>query len=225
MLGLRLLNRSVAASTSTSVGCTINTARLTSQRHFSLSRALKEEKSNDTPDSTQPSTEADSTLRWRGVAKLAESTATAELPERLSSLRLDEQNARLWTVALRSVSPNSDIPKSAYELSVATRKRTELEEMEHTWSSRKIYGPDHNAVPSAGRSVPVAKGDLARAMANLNSIFRINNVRTELRLGERYEKPNQKRRRLASERHRRRFAHMVREKVQLVSSMRIHALF
>lgn len=213
MFGLRLLNRSVTASTSMSVGSTINATRLTSQRHFSLSRVLKEEKSNDNLDSA----ETDSTLRWRGVAKLAESTKTAELPDKLSPNRLQERNARLWTVALRSVSPNSDIPTSAYELSEATRKRTELEEMEHNWSNRKIYGPDNNAVPSDGRSVSVTKGDLARAMANLNSIFRVNNVRTELRLGERYEKPNQKRRRLASERHRRRFAHMVREKVQLVS--------
>ena len=43
-----------------------------------------------------------------------------------------------------------------------------------------------------------------------------NNVRRELKLNERYEKPNQMRRRKRSERHRRRFADMVRKKVQLV---------
>ena len=51
---------------------------------------------------------------------------------------------------------------------------------------------------------------------NLMGTLRRNNVRRELRLEERYEKPNQKRRRLRSERHRRRFADMIRKKVQLV---------
>ena len=46
--------------------------------------------------------------------------------------------------------------------------------------------------------------------------LRRNNVRRELKLTERYEKPNQMRRRKRSERHRRRFADMIRKKVQLV---------
>lgn len=72
--------------------------------------------------------------------------------------------------------------------------------------------------PSAGRTVLLdgRQVDVNRAMSVLNQVIRRNNIRSELRLGERYEKPNQKRRRLRSERHRRRFANMVREKVKLV---------
>lgn len=45
-----------------------------------------------------------------------------------------------------------------------------------------------------------------------------NKVVQELKMGERYEKPNQERRRKMSERHRRRFADMIRQKVRLVSA-------
>lgn len=45
-----------------------------------------------------------------------------------------------------------------------------------------------------------------------------NKVMLELRRGSRYEKPNQMRKRKASEAHRRRFADMIRQKVKLVSS-------
>ena len=51
---------------------------------------------------------------------------------------------------------------------------------------------------------------------SLMATLRRNNVRRELKLTERYEKPNQMRRRKRSERHRRRFADMIRKKVQLV---------
>lgn len=63
------------------------------------------------------------------------------------------------------------------------------------------------------------KSDVGIAYSKLMSMLAKNNVRKELRLEEHYEKPNQKRRRLKSERHRRRFAAAVREKVQLVSDL------
>ncbi|PWN36798.1 uncharacterized protein FA14DRAFT_186976 [Meira miltonrushii] len=215
MFGIRLLNRSAIASTSTPIACTSSAARWTSQRHFSLTRILKEEKSNESTNSSQSSTgtnkEAEiASAQWRDVGRLAQDTTTEDIRS------LNEKSMQLWRNALKSVgAPPSQSPLSVRSFEQAARKRTHLEEMEHQWKNRKILGPDRNAIPSDGRSVPVRQ-DLSRAMANLNSIFRVNNIRTELRLGERYEKPNQKRRRLASERHRRRFAHMVREKVQLI---------
>jgi ribosomal protein S21 len=221
MFGIRLLSRSAIASTSTSLACTSNATRWTSQRHFSLSRILNEEKSNDKTFSSQSSTEKQNRNpepQWKEVADLAQSTAKEGISLKPQSHIDPEKNARLWKMALMSVAPSSHIPQSSHELAQAARKLSEFEQMEDTWRKRKTYGPDRPALPSDGRSIAVSSGgDFARAMTNLNSIFRVNNIRTELRLGERYEKPNQKRRRLASERHRRRFAHMVREKVQLVS--------
>lgn len=220
MFGIRLLNRSAIASTSTSIACASNTTRWSSQRHFSLTRSLKEEKSNETTSSSQSSTntnnEAESaSLKWRNVGQLAQSTTTEGIRARPE---LNDRNVALWRNALRSVSaPQSHTPLSSHSLAQAAKRRTQFEEMEHEWQTRKVQGPERNALPSDGRSVTVINHDLGRAMSNLNNIFRVNNIRNELRLGERYEKPNQKRRRLASERHRRRFAHMVREKVQLVS--------
>jgi ribosomal protein S21 len=66
-------------------------------------------------------------------------------------------------------------------------------------------------IDQAGRNVAVGYKIL---MATLNR----NAVRRELKLTERYEKPNQMRVRKKSERHRRRFAEMIREKVKLVST-------
>lgn len=64
------------------------------------------------------------------------------------------------------------------------------------------------------------QADPARAYAQLAVLLRRNNVRQELRLQQRYEKPNEERRRKKSERHRRRFADMVRRKVQLVMAIK-----
>jgi small subunit ribosomal protein MRP21 len=59
----------------------------------------------------------------------------------------------------------------------------------------------------SGRTVLIRKGEgVAQAYARLQSILRINNVRKELKLVERHEKKGEKRRRLRSERWRRKFA-------------------
>jgi len=47
-----------------------------------------------------------------------------------------------------------------------------------------------------------------------------NSIKKELRLGEFYEKPSDRKRRLAMERHRRRFQELVRQKVRLVQTIR-----
>lgn len=71
-----------------------------------------------------------------------------------------------------------------------------------------------------GRSVPVVKGDVEAAYKKLNRVLAQNQVVRELRANERHEKVGYKRRRLRSERWRRRFAHEVRKKVQLVQAIR-----
>jgi len=73
--------------------------------------------------------------------------------------------------------------------------------------------------PHSGRSVPVTV-DLTVAWNKLHRILRANNVKKELAERQRYEKPGDKRRRLKSERWRRRFAQEVRRKVQLVHEIK-----
>ncbi|KAJ9099947.1 hypothetical protein QFC21_003955 [Naganishia friedmannii] len=75
---------------------------------------------------------------------------------------------------------------------------------------RDTYG--HRAWPKpgnqfTGRAVTVARnsGDVATAMRRLGGILARNRIKRELKLGEYYEKPSERKKRLAVERHRRRF--------------------
>ncbi|GAC99857.1 potential mitochondrial ribosomal protein S21 [Pseudozyma hubeiensis SY62] len=101
-------------------------------------------------------------------------------------------------------------------------RRGYVEDLESDWSQRAVYGePSWPATPFSGRSIRVTpQADPARAYGQLSVLLRRNNVRQELRLQQRYEKPNEERRRKKSERHRRRFADMVRRKVQLVMAIK-----
>jgi hypothetical protein len=60
-----------------------------------------------------------------------------------------------------------------------------------------------------GRSIEVKNGNVAEALNKLQYTLRRNRVSRELRLAARHEKKGYKRRRLSSERWRRRFAHEV----------------
>ncbi|KAJ2493090.1 hypothetical protein IWW37_000917 [Coemansia sp. RSA 2050] len=80
-----------------------------------------------------------------------------------------------------------------------------------------IYNTGSNVV---GRAVPVTNGQPATAYGRLNRILMENNVRRELFLRKRYEKPKYKRQRLRRESHARLFKEEVRRKVHLVMSMR-----
>lgn len=100
-------------------------------------------------------------------------------------------------------------------------REQQMEAFESAWrDSHSVPSPHKPAKPSEGRTIAFDRNaiDLSSAYNLLQSVLRRNNVRSELALGDRYEKPNQRRRRLASLRHRRRFADLVRQKVQLVSS-------
>ncbi|PWY98759.1 hypothetical protein BCV70DRAFT_163846 [Testicularia cyperi] len=101
-------------------------------------------------------------------------------------------------------------------------RRAYVEDLEAEWATRAVYGePTWPASPFSGRSIRVTpQSDPARAYGQLSVLLRRNNVRQELRLQQRYEKPNEERRRKKSERHRRRFADMVRQKVQLVMAIK-----
>lgn len=92
------------------------------------------------------------------------------------------------------------------------------EALEAAWAQRPLIGLPVQSDPATfGRSVRVTDNDVAGAYRIMNSVLRRNDVRRELRLQDRYEKPNQMRRRKRSERHRRRFRDLIRKRVQLVS--------
>ncbi|WFD32550.1 hypothetical protein MSPP1_003598 [Malassezia sp. CBS 17886] len=100
-----------------------------------------------------------------------------------------------------------------------------LEQLEEEFRVRPTLGMQSPAKPTSGRSVSIAnsnaQGNNATVLyRTLMRLLRRNNVRRELKLQERYEKPNQMRRRKRSERHRRRFADMVRKKVQLIMALK-----
>ncbi|KAI0637067.1 hypothetical protein C8Q77DRAFT_1071286 [Trametes polyzona] len=94
---------------------------------------------------------------------------------------------------------------------------------EELWSRRentivRTLPPPNNAY--SGRSVPVINGQVSFALTKLKSILAVNAVRQTAVRDERHEKKGEKRNRLRSLRWRRRFAHEVRKKVQLVNEIR-----
>ncbi|SCV67734.1 BQ2448_5345 [Microbotryum intermedium] len=76
---------------------------------------------------------------------------------------------------------------------------------EEIWASTNPIGFTLPVSVTTARSIAVRNRDVARAYRNLNRILFENNVRKELRRQERFESPSDKRVRLDSERHRRRF--------------------
>ena len=77
-------------------------------------------------------------------------------------------------------------------------------------SAKLVFGPTGNQY--SGRSVIARDGNFTMAYRRLSGIMNRNRIRKELRLGEHHEKGSERRRRLKSERHRRRFADLVRSK-------------
>jgi len=123
-------------------------------------------------------------------------------------------------------------PWSSPSASMGSRadRRALMDELENEFRHRPTAGLPEPATPTTGRSYSAfGSGMYGKASApvlyrNLMSTLRRNNVRRELKLQERYEKPNEMRRRKRSERHRRRFADMIRKKVQLVMALKSRGL-
>jgi len=91
----------------------------------------------------------------------------------------------------------------------------------HERGRNSILSP-HNAY--TGRSIAVKSSSdddgVAEAWSKLTSRLKRNNVYADFKRNERHEKKGVKRRRLESERWRRRFAHEVRKKIELVNAIR-----
>ncbi|KAI0670477.1 hypothetical protein C8Q78DRAFT_1079439 [Trametes maxima] len=91
------------------------------------------------------------------------------------------------------------------------------------WSNREEAQVKRLQRPNdaySGRSVPVIGNEVTVALSKLRGILQVNAVRATNVRDERHEKKGEKRNRLKSLRWRRRFAHEVRKKVQLVNEIR-----
>ncbi|KAF8582684.1 hypothetical protein K439DRAFT_139088 [Ramaria rubella] len=93
---------------------------------------------------------------------------------------------------------------------------------EERWSNKATPHAVETPNIHAGRTVVLFNQEpVSRAYARLQSILRQNNIKRELKLAERHEKKGAKRRRLRSERWKRKFSDEVRKKVQLVTEIRL----
>ncbi|WVQ95197.1 ribosomal protein S21 [Kwoniella sp. CBS 9459] len=107
----------------------------------------------------------------------------------------------------------------------ASSSSSSPEDAEAWWRETSRQASNHKrGYPTTiftGRSIPVTRnGEFMTAYKRLQGLIRNSNMKKEARLTEYHEKPSVRRRRLISERHRRRFKEMVRTKVQQVISMR-----
>ncbi|KAJ1805508.1 hypothetical protein LPJ56_006537 [Coemansia sp. RSA 2599] len=106
-----------------------------------------------------------------------------------------------------------DVPEQSPRPNLSSDNKTAFANM----LTKGIYGSGAQVM---GRSVSVATGNAAKAYGRLNRILAENNVRRELGLRKRYEKPKYKRQRLRRESHARRFKDEVRKKVHLIMQMK-----
>ncbi|KAI0748024.1 hypothetical protein C8Q80DRAFT_1270472 [Daedaleopsis nitida] len=126
-----------------------------------------------------------------------------------STPRFDSNTAAAWQTIRKAASQNTSVHQ----------KGSPDERWEQLETSRvKGLLRPHNAY--SGRSVAVYRGDVGSALSTLKNILNANGVRYSHVRDERHEKKGEKRNRLRSLRWRRRFAHEVRKKVQLVNEIR-----
>ena len=132
----------------------------------------------------------------------------------------------VWASVLTTIQPPQFQPRSTSSTSNSnpwdlmtdvlnvTRSREYIPPAKH-WeiasimSEKQIASLQKPAGIYSGRSVEVVRHNVSQAFWAVNKILTQNNVRRELRRAERHEKPTDMRRRLKSERHRKRFADQV----------------
>ncbi|GAA5998786.1 mitochondrial 37S ribosomal protein bS21m MRP21 [Rhodotorula paludigena] len=104
--------------------------------------------------------------------------------------------------------------------SARSAQRVAAASPEDTWRFAPPVPYSQPASTTSARSFAVRDGNVARAYRTLNRVLFENNVRRELRRQERFESPSNRRVRLNSERHRRRFKVAVGKAVSLAMRMK-----
>jgi len=137
-----------------------------------------------------------STARWRVQHY-------ASFPPRRSSERRNREHEE-WANLLSDVSKTQGTP-------------------EELWLRKSKTFANKSPTPDtmySGRRIKVLNGDVGVALSRLHTVMIRNEVFAGLRRDSRHERKGDMRRRLSSERWRRRFKNEVREKVKLVEQMR-----
>lgn len=170
----------------------------------------------DTPASPpKPATEA----KDERVPVQSEADRAALWNQMLNTIIVDPADGSLGGAMHRRTSTGNSVGASPRKPDGTVDIRSMIEQLDREFRDRPTYGLAAPGTPTTGRSVSVSNtynGTSATLYRQLSQLLARNHVRRELKLVERYEKPNQMRRRKRSERHRRRFADMIRKKVQLV---------
>ncbi|GAA6063229.1 hypothetical protein JCM10212_005836 [Sporobolomyces blumeae] len=117
-------------------------------------------------------------------------------------------------------SPSSRSSSSRLAASSSSNPLKQPETPEELWRYAPPVAYSPPVTTTSSRSFAVTSGNVARAYRNLNRVLNENNVRKELRRQERFESPSNKRVRLNSERHRRRFKVAVGKAVSLAMRMK-----
>ncbi|KDR81587.1 hypothetical protein GALMADRAFT_221455 [Galerina marginata CBS 339.88] len=139
------------------------------------------------------------------------------IPTTFATFPALHRNVRLLSSTTYSEHPVSEALEKKFKAAQTPEDRWR-EKSRRALEDAKNHGP---ANAYTGRCVVNAsEKHLAASFRKLEAILSRNKVRQHLRLSERHEKKGVKRRRLSSERWRKRFANEVRKKVQLVIKIR-----
>ncbi|KAH9443348.1 hypothetical protein MJO28_005312 [Puccinia striiformis f. sp. tritici] len=130
-----------------------------------------------------------------------------------------------------------DLRRSDERMKINRDEKASLDQLWKTASQLKIQSHFGPLTPASSRVVrtvrippnsflmrPVSASDVERSYKKLSNWLKASGLRKEIYLNKRYEKPCLKRRRLASERHRRRFAIEVQRRVQIINVMRMKGM-
>lgn len=170
--------------------------------------------SPNTSTITHPSLTTSTRSLHSSTSSFNQSTSTSQ-----SSTASSSSSNHIWEAIQDSIkSSNPSNLKSSSSTSTSSSSfQSFVQAAESNFKRRITLGQSSPNDPTSGRQILVNKHEVEKAYRQLSNVIRRNNLRWELKLGERYEKPNQTKRRKRSERHRRRFKDLVRSKVQLVS--------
>ncbi|WFD20968.1 hypothetical protein MCAP1_003223 [Malassezia caprae] len=141
----------------------------------------------------------------------------------LNTIIVDPADGSLGSANMHRRMPAGGVGASPRKPDGTVDMHSMIEQLDREFRERPTYGLATPGTPTTGRSVSVSNtynGTSATLYRQLSQLLARNHVRRELKLVERYEKPNQMRRRKRSERHRRRFADMIRKKVQLIMALK-----
>ncbi|OAV96108.1 hypothetical protein PTTG_02131 [Puccinia triticina 1-1 BBBD Race 1] len=140
-------------------------------------------------------------------------------------------------VAENRQSQLQDLRRSDDRMKINREEKASLDQLWKSASQLKIQSHFGPLTPASSRVIrtvripptsflnrPVLASDVERSYKKLSSWLNAAGLRKEIYLNKRYEKPFLKRRRLRSERHRRRFAIEVQRRVQIINVMRMKGM-